>query len=83
MPLVISCLLLNPFQNKPWFLRVCNTSLLKIMWEKEKLLLSYRVENIVGKGENASYQHFLLFLTMFSKSYFSSVDKSLPCAEKG
>ena len=25
-----------------------------------------RVENIVGKGENAGYQHFLLFPTMFS-----------------
>ena len=28
-----------PFQNKPWFLRVCNTSLLKTPWEKEKLLV--------------------------------------------
>ena len=31
---------LNPFPNKPWFLRVCSTSLLKILWEKEKLLLT-------------------------------------------
>ena len=30
----------NPFPNKPWFLRVCNTSLLKILWEKEKLLVT-------------------------------------------
>ena len=29
----------NPFQNKPWFLRVCSTSLLKTLWEKEKLLM--------------------------------------------
>ena len=28
----------NPFPNKPWFLRVCSTSLLKTQWEKEKLL---------------------------------------------
>ena len=28
----------NPFPNKPWFLRVCDTSLLKTLWEKEKLL---------------------------------------------
>ena len=28
----------NPFPNKPWFLRVCTTSLLKRLWEKEKLL---------------------------------------------
>ena len=31
-----------------------------------------RVENIVGKGENAGYQHFLVFPTMFSKGF-------LPC----
>ena len=31
---------LNPFPNKPWFLRVCSTSLLKILWEKEKLLVT-------------------------------------------
>ena len=24
----------NPFRNKPWFLRVCNRSLLKTQWEK-------------------------------------------------
>ena len=27
-----------------------------------------RVENIVGKGENASYQHFLLFSQCFHKA---------------
>ena len=31
---------LNPFPNKPWFLRVCITSLLKTLWEKEKLLVT-------------------------------------------
>ena len=31
---------LNPFPNKPWFLRVCNTSLLKTQREKEKLLVT-------------------------------------------
>ena len=30
--------ILNPFPNKPWFLRVCSISLLKSLWEKEKLL---------------------------------------------
>ena len=30
----------NPFPNKPWFLRVCITSLLKTLWEKEKLLVT-------------------------------------------
>ena len=32
--------LFNPFPNKPWFLHVCNTSLLKTLWEKEKLLVT-------------------------------------------
>ena len=30
----------NPFPNKPWFLRVCSLSLLKTLWEKEKLLIT-------------------------------------------
>ena len=29
----------SPFPNKPWFLHVCSTSLLKTLWEKEKLLV--------------------------------------------
>ena len=31
---------------------------------------SNRVENTVGKGENAGYQHFLLFLQCFQKASF-------------
>ena len=38
---------LNPFPNKPWLLRVGSTSLLKTMWEKEKLLVT----------SNFSYSH--------------------------
>ena len=30
----------NPFTNKPWFLRVCSTGLLKTPWDKEKLLVT-------------------------------------------
>ena len=37
--------------------------------EKFKFVLG-RVENIVGKGENAGYQHFLLFLQCFPKAFF-------------
>ena len=37
--------------------------------EKLKFVLG-RVENIVGKGENAGYQHFLLFLQSFQKVSF-------------
>ena len=30
----------NPFPNKLWFLCVCSASLLKTLWEKEKLLVT-------------------------------------------
>ena len=30
-----------------------------------------RVENIVGKGENAGYQHFLLFPQCFQKASYT------------
>ena len=36
--------------------------------EKLKFVLGM-VENIVGKGENAGYQHFLLFPQCFQKVY--------------
>ena len=32
--------LISPFPNKPWFLRVCSTSLSKTLWENEKLLIT-------------------------------------------
>ena len=46
----------NPFPNKPWFLRVCSTSLSKTLWEKEKLLVT----------SNFSFSHsvFYLFRTL-------------------
>ena len=31
---------LNPFPNKPWFLRVCSTSLFKTPWEDKLLVTS-------------------------------------------
>ena len=36
----VSHLAVKPFPNKPWFSRVCNRSLLKTLWEKEKLLVT-------------------------------------------
>ena len=30
----------HPFPNKPWFLSVCSTSVLKTLWEKKKLLVT-------------------------------------------
>ena len=43
---------MNPFPNKPWFLRVCSTSLLKTLWEKEKLLVT----------SNFSFSHSVFYL---------------------
>ena len=40
------------------------------MAEKLKFVLG-TVENIVGKGENAGYQHFLLFPQCFQKASFT------------
>ena len=31
---------INPFPNKPLFLCVCSTSLMKTLWEREKLLVT-------------------------------------------
>ena len=44
--------LFNPFPNKPWFLRVCSTSLLKTLREKEKLLVM----------SNFSFSHSVFYL---------------------
>ena len=45
-----------------------------IVTQKLKLGLG-RVENIFGKGENAGYQHFLLFQQCFQKLSFPEVLK--------
>ena len=42
-------------------------------------LVMKRVENSVGKGENAGYQHFSPYPTLFSKSLFVRVVKSQGC----
>ena len=34
------CGSVNPFSNKPWFLRICSVSLMKTLMEKEKLLVT-------------------------------------------
>ena len=39
------------------------------------IVLIDRGENIVGKGENAGYQHFLLFPTTFQKASSSGLLK--------
>ena len=41
-----------------------------------------RVENIVGKGEYAGYQHFLLFSQCFQKSFLLGSLKGRDCVVK-
>ena len=48
---------------------------------KIKISVFERFENIMGKGENAGYQHFLLF-SMFSKAISFRVIKSQDCVVK-
>ena len=49
---------------------------------REKLIFVLEtVENINGKGENAGYQHFLLFSQCFQKEgFFLRVVKTRDCA---
>ena len=49
---VVDLLLISPFPNKPCFLRVCSTSLLKTLREKEKLLVT----------SNFSFSHSVFYL---------------------
>ena len=77
-------ILLNPFPNKPWFLCVCSTSLLKTLWEKEKLLVT----------SNFSFSHcfaihlesflpFLSNLKLLSANSFSLEESKICCLGKG
>ena len=43
----------------------------KVTVAKLMIFVFDRVENIAGKGENAGYQHFLLFLQCFQKALSS------------
>ena len=43
----------NPFPNKPWFLCVCSSCVLKTLWEKEKLLIT----------SNFSFSHSIFYLS--------------------
>ena len=49
--------------------------------EKLKFVLG-RIENIVEKGQNAGYHHFLLFPKCFSRSFPFKVVKGLDCVVK-
>ena len=47
----------------------------KFVVAKMMILVFDLVENIVGKGENAGYQHFLLFLDCFQKASYARLLK--------
>ena len=49
--------------------------------EKLKFVLE-KVENIVGKGGNAGYQHFLLYLQCFEKASFTRSLKEGLCGKE-
>ena len=44
----------------------------KMKYAKMMIVVFDRVENLVGKGENAGYQHFLLFPQCFPKASASA-----------
>ena len=57
---------LNPFPNKPWFLCACSTSLLKKLWEKEKLLIT----------SNFSFSHSVFYTFVELSAIFTFVELS-------
>ena len=66
---------LNPFTNKPWFLRLCSTSLSKTLLEKDKLVLtsnfSFSQSVFFPFGERSAI---FLFFFFFSNSKESSAN---------
>ena len=47
----------------------------KLYVTQNNKVVCHRIENIVGKEENAGYQHFLLFPQCFQKAFSSSASK--------
>ena len=68
MTLAVTVALINPFPNKPWILRVCSTSLLKTLWEKEKLLVT----------SNVSFSH-SVFYSFGELSAIFTISKIVVC----
>ena len=54
----------------------------KIKVAKMMIFVLDGVENIVGKGENAGYWHFIIFPQFFQKASFLVVVKSRDCMVK-
>ena len=74
----------NPFPNKPWFLRVCSTSLLKTLWEKEKLLATSNFS--FSHSVFYSFGEFLPFssnMKLTSANSFNLEKSKICCLGKG
>ena len=63
--LFVQAHMLNSFPNKPWFLRICSTSLLKRLWEKEKLLVMSSVFYPVGELSAIFVKHKVVVCKLF------------------
>ena len=71
----------NPLPNKPWFLRVCSTSLLKTLLEKKKLLVTsnfFFSNSVFYPLEN--FPPFSSYLKFASENSFGL---EIYCLEKG
>ena len=74
----------NPFPNKPWFLRVCSTSLLKTLWEKGKLLV--KEQFLLFPVFSTRFWNFLPLssnLKLSSSNSFSLEESKICCLGKG
>ena len=69
---------LTSFQNNPWFLRVCGTSLSKTLWEKQKLLVtsnfsfSHSVFYPFGEHSAIFIKHEIVVCKLFGLEEFKS-----------
>ena len=64
--LMLSRWKIDPFPNKPWFLRVCSTILLKTLREKKKLLVT----------SNFSFSHSVFYLFGELSAIFNKLELS-------
>ena len=83
--MVMHEVIINPFLNH----KILDWSKLKALTDDkvhvtQKLkFVSNRVENIVGKVENAGYEHFLLFTQCFQKGFYLKSCKNQGLFGKG
>ena len=75
----------NPFPNKPWFLCVCSTSLLKTLGEKEKLLVTSNFSLLfpVFSFHSKNFLPFSSNLKVLSANSFSLEESKICHLEKG